>query len=346
VISSRFRRIGSALLPFLLISALAGQARTPILTAADLVKDPATGALIAHLTAGTNVVRGRVQGEWQEATIEGWVAATALRDDPRGNVATVTPAEGTTIHAAAGSGGSLGTAHFGMRVTRLETKSGWAHVRRAGWLERSAFKAPAAAKPKPAAVPTKPAVEPTKSAVSAASAAGAAPPAAPATNSATTMLAGGTTFAAGPAGSSIGVFEVPVKAEVLEHRNGWARVRIDAWVRDGSLGEAPPPGSITAADIRNQPDRYIGQTVEWTLQVIAVEKADELRPELPTGQPYVLARGPLPESGFVYMVIAPDQEATFRGLEPLTKIRVRATVRAGRSKYLPVPVLTLVRRLD
>ena len=123
-------------------------------------------------------------------------------------------------------------------------------------------------------------------------------------------------------------------------------MRIDGWVREGSLGEAPPPGSITAADIRSQPDRYIGQTVEWTLQVIAVEKADELRPELPTGQPYVLARGPLPESGFVYMVITTDQEDIFRGLDPLSKIRVRATVRAGRSKYLPVPVLTFVRRLD
>jgi hypothetical protein len=117
-------------------------------------------------------------------------------------------------------------------------------------------------------------------------------------------------------------------------------------VRDGSIGEAPPPGSITAADIRSQPDRYVGQTVEWTLQVISVQKADELRPELPTGQSYVLARGPLPESGFVYMVIPAEEEAMFRGLQPLTKLRVRATVRAGRSKYLQVPVLTFVRRLD
>ena len=86
--------------------------------------------------------------------------------------------------------------------------------------------------------------------------------------------------------------------------------------------------------------------MEWTLEVIAVQKADDLRPELPTGQPYVLARGPLPEAGFVYMVITTDQAATFRGLQPLTRVRVRATVRAGRSKYLPVPVLTFVRRLD
>ena len=160
------------------------------------------------------------------------------------------------------------------------------------------------------------------------------------------MLAGGTSFASVSGGASVGVFEAPVKAEVLDRHNGWARVRIDGWVRESSLGEAPPPGSITAADIRSQPERDVGQTVEWTLQVIAVQKADELRPELPTGQPYVLARGPLPESGFVYMVIPLDQEATFRGLQPLTKVRVRATVRAGRSKYLEIPVLTFVRRLD
>ena len=53
MIALRFGRIGSALLPFLLISALAAQARTPILVATESLKDPDTGALLAHLAAGT-----------------------------------------------------------------------------------------------------------------------------------------------------------------------------------------------------------------------------------------------------------------------------------------------------
>ncbi len=338
-------RLLTALIPWLLAGALGAQGHTPTVVASDLLKD-STGVVLAHLAAGTPITRGRVRGNLQEATVEGWVAAAALRDDARGNGATVTHAEGTPLRAGAGSGATFGTAHFGMRLVRLETRSGWARVRRSGWISKSAFTAPAAAKPAASAPAKTPVVAtPTPAATSTAPPAQSPSPV-PAGNSATSMLPGGTSIAAAPSGSAVGVIEVPVKAEVLEHRSGWARVRIEGWVRDAALGEAPPPGSITAADIRSQPDRYVGQTVEWTLQVIAVEKADDLRPELPTGQPYVLARGPLPEAGFVYMVVGIDQADTFRGLQPLTKIRVRATVRAGRSKYLPVPVLTFVRRLD
>lgn len=337
------RSLMPALFPFLLSGALGAQGRTPMVVAGDFLKD-STGSVLAHLAAGTPIVRGRAKGNVQEATVEGWVLATALREDARGNGATVGPAEGTPLRAAAGSGATYGTARFGMRFVRLETKSGWVHVRRSGWIGRAAFTAAAA--PKPAATAkAPPTVAPTQAATT--TTPSAAPPSPePTSGSATSMLPGGTSISATPTGSAIGIFEVPVKAEVLEHRSGWARVRVEGWVRDGSLGEAPPPGSITAAEIRSQPDRYIGQTVEWTLEVIAVQKADDLRPELPTGQPYVLARGPLPEAGFVYMVITTDQADNFRGLQPLTKIRVRATVRAGRSKYLPVPVLTFVRRLD
>jgi hypothetical protein len=80
--------------------------------------------------------------------------------------------------------------------------------------------------------------------------------------------------------------------------------------------------------------------------VLAVREADDLRPELPKGQPYVLARGPLPETGFVYLAVPAAEAATFRRMEPLAEVRVRATIRAGRSRFLPTPVLTFVRRLD
>ena len=77
-----------------------------------------------------------------------------------------------------------------------------------------------------------------------------------------------------------------------------------------------------------------------------IQKADELRPELPPGQPYVLARGPIPETGFVYLIVSAKEAEQFRAMEPLAKLRIRATIRAGRSRFLPTPVLTFVRRLD
>jgi hypothetical protein len=171
-------------------------------------------------------------------------------------------------------------------------------------------------------------------------------PAAAAPDSSVTTLAGGSDLSATPDGPPIGRIEATRPVEVLERRDGWTRIQLDGWVRDAAVGDTPPPDRISAAEIRADPERYVGQTVEWSLQVLAVEQADELRPELPLGQPYVLARGPLPETGFVYLVVEGDQVAAFRNLEPLTEVRVRATVRAGRTKFLPTPVLDLVRRLD
>src|SRR2546426_6707912 len=56
---------------------------------------------------------------------------------------------------------------------------------------------------------------------------------------------------------------------------------------------------ITAAELRTDPQRYAGQVLRWTLQFISTQQADELRPEIPNGATYMLARGPLPERGFV-----------------------------------------------
>ena len=143
-------RLLPALLPFLLASAVAAQQSAPILVATDLVKD-SSGAVLARLAPGTPLVRGRVKGTLQEVTIEGWVAAAVMKDDPRGSGTTVNSTDGTPIRAGAGDGGTLGTAWNGMRFTRLETKWGWAHVRRAAWVNRAAFTAPPKAAPKPAA---------------------------------------------------------------------------------------------------------------------------------------------------------------------------------------------------
>ena len=52
------------------------------------------------------------------------------------------------------------------------------------------------------------------------------------------------------------------------------------------------------------------------------------------------------ETGFVYLAVPAAEAAAFRAMEPLSEVRVRATIRAGRSRFLPTPVLDLVRRLD
>lgn len=294
----------------------------------DFIKEPG-GVVLARLNRGSVVPVGTARGNWQEVTLEGWVPSSALRADRReGFDVAVNLSAGVPVRAGAGSGATLGVARAGALFNRVSTRNDWVRVRRTAWVARAAL---AAATPRNDALPPP-----------------APPAAAPAGSDTARMVTipGGTDLAANHGGTTIGTLESTLRGEVVERRDGWARVRFEAWVRDGSLGTAPPPDRITAEEVRTNPERFIGQTVEWTLQVLAVQKADELRPELPLGQPYVLARGPLPETGFVYLVVRAEEAERFRALEPLAEVRVRATVRSGRTRHLPTPVLDFVRRLD
>ncbi|HEY3933216.1 MAG TPA: hypothetical protein VGL65_01225 [Gemmatimonadales bacterium] len=325
--------------PFVAIRALAGvallsvagrrvvaQTSRPLTIETDLDKDP-SGTPLLHLARGTAVTAGAARGTWTQATVDGWIVQTALHDDKRdGFDVSVSLTAGTTLRERPGAGAVLATARLGALFDRVEIKSGWVHVRRTGWISSTALVTPKPATPAPAAPPP--------------------PPAAAAPSRATTSIISGTAISASPGNAPVATIEAPLPADVIEHKGGWAHVRIDAWVHDASLGNAPAPNTITAAEIRAAPDKYVGQTVEWTVQILGIEKADELRPELPAGAPYLLARGPLPETGFLYIGITNEEADSFRHLEPLAKVRIRATIRAGRSRFLPTPVLSLIRRLD
>jgi hypothetical protein len=57
---------------------------------------------------------------------------------------------------------------------------------------------------------------------------------------------------------------------------------------------------------------------------------------------YILARGPLPERGFVYVVLPESKQSLVSSLAPLSVIQITARVRAGRSHYLGNPVVDLL----
>ncbi len=115
-------------------------------------------------------------------------------------------------------------------------------------------------------------------------------------------------------------------------------------MRQGDLeGAVSRKPAITGAMLRDYPDRYVGQSVDWRLQFLAHQQADELRPEMPKGQPYILARGPLPETGFVYLLLSKEQADRLQGLKPLDEMSVMVTVRAARTRYLATTVVELTR---
>ena len=57
---------------------------------------------------------------------------------------------------------------------------------------------------------------------------------------------------------------------------------------------------------------------------------------------HLLARGPLPEHGFVYVVVPQAQRTSIETLTPLTVITITARVRVARSRFLGNPVVDLL----
>jgi hypothetical protein len=337
--------IGFAALTTLLTLAaapLVAQAGDRMPATADFHSEPG-GTALGSLAKNAAVSFGRERSGWREVTVRGWVRSGSLRPDARDGFDVSATDDNTPVRTAPEADAPVrASVRLGVLFDRLSTRNGWTEVRRTAWT-RTPAPAETAPVQKSAPTPTPAAPPP------------APPPAAGATptvgdsaraDSGFVALLAGSAFSAEAGGAPIGQIEATRRTEVIDHKDGWSRVVLDVWVKDGALGGAPAPGGVTGREVRESPDRYVGQTVEWSLQVLAVQQADELRPELPLGQPYVLARGPLPETGFVYLLIPSAEVATWRALEPLTEVRVRATVKAGRTRYLPTPVLDLVRRLD
>jgi hypothetical protein len=151
-----------------------------------------------------------------------------------------------------------------------------------------------------------------------------------------------------PGAGALGNLVSGARGRVLGQSGEWVRVQFEGWVRASDL--RPESGSaargVSAAEVRADPNRYVGKTLDWRLQLVSIQTADELRPEIPAGQPYLLMRGPLPEPGFVYVMLSRTALPRFRALPPLAELTLRLTIRAASTRYLPTPVAELVAVVD
>jgi hypothetical protein len=151
----------------------------------------------------------------------------------------------------------------------------------------------------------------------------------------------------GPAIASIGPQSplVPVARD-----RGWVRVRTEGWVRETEVAATDPSQvTISAADLRADPDGVRGKTVRWDIEVLALATADPLRKGLNPDEPYLLARGPGSESALLYVAVPPSLLALARTVASRAPVPVSivATVRSGRSEPVGVPILdaqSLVKR--
>ena len=337
-----------------LVSTLAAQQPVRLAGASVFVREPG-GTRLAELLAGTSIRPGRIRGDWVEVRLEGWIWTASTARTTRDGFDLVVTATGGENLRASPDGPLIARAEEGALFDRVGARGGWTQVRRGGWVARAALPRPrpaaaglgagtgggagtrAAAPPPAPARDTAPDAQAGRDTVPQASPAPAAP-------ERRATLRSGTMLHRTADGEGIAELRGTAEVVVGASDRDWVPVRLDGWVRSSDLaGSPPPPPAITAAQVRDQPERFLGDTVAWRLQFLAHQRADELRPEMPPGQPYLLTRGPLPETGFVYVMVSRAQAAGFAGLEPLDLLEATVVIRAGRTRYLATPVVELVR---
>jgi hypothetical protein len=318
----------------------AAQEDTALSAPASLHKEP-DGVPLVTLPAGAPVEAGRTRGSWNEATVEGWIYTNSTERTRRdGYDLVVTPDAGENLRRTP-NGPVVGRVREGTLLERVGQKGKWTQVRRNGWIPKKALRAPAAAAQQPSATPrSRPA-------------AGAAATSAPAPVAAVSPPAGGpervqtareVPLGATPAGGTLGSVQAGTPARIVARSGDLVKVQVEGWIPADAIAVSDSAAlvGVSAAEVRAEPARFVGQTLEWRLQVIAVKTADELRSEMPPGQPYLLTRGPLPEPGFVYVIIPSAEAAAFQALQPLQEVVLRVAIRAARTRFLTTPVAELV----
>lgn len=325
-------------LVFVLPSSAAPQSRYRVSTEENFRQEAGPdGRVLGRVSRGTVVTGGASRDGWVEVTLDGWIWERSVRPSP-------TPGFDLAVRTAGGenlrespNGRVLARLLTGFLLGEVGRREGWIHVRRTGWMWARSLAREAT--PGVAASPAPPSGRPPT---------GTPPtPSAPETASRAldrVLLAPGAALHATPGGDTVAAVRGDAPARVVARADGWTRVQTEVWVRDTDLSPARDSVlvGVSGAEVRTDGRAYEGRLVRWDLQYVALQTADELRRDMPAGQRYLLTRGPLPEAGFVYVLLSPSQTAALEGLAPLSFLTVVGRVRTARSRYLGNPILELV----
>ncbi|HWP36795.1 MAG TPA: hypothetical protein VNL18_04495 [Gemmatimonadales bacterium] len=288
----------------------------------------ASGRVLGTVAEGAELGGGVERDGFTQVTLEGWIWGRSV---------TAASRDGFDLEVRAASGENLRQRPNGPLIARLargflleevERNADWVRVRRTGWIATDGLRALDAL--------------PTRSAMTDSA------PAPPATTGRPGLdhgvTAGDVDLRVVPDGAVFGKLSAGSPVRVLARSGEWIRVEAEAWIRESDLrpSAAGVLLGVSAAEVTARPRDFEGKLVQWAVQYISLQTADELRPELPRGSRYMLARGPLPESGFVYAVLEAPHVAWVEQLQPLSEIVMLARIRAGRMRYLHSPVVDVV----
>lgn len=289
------------------------------------------GRLLGRILQGTEVRGGNARDGWVEVVLEGFIWGGSVGSTDRDGYDLVVTARGGENLRAAPNGRVTARLASGFLLEEVGREGGWVRVRRTGWMWGRSL-------------------EPLESVV--ASTAGSASsdlgdrPSRPEPEATLdrAIAVGKVELRSVPDGAVVGSLEPEAPLRVLARSGEWVRVAGEGWVRETDI--RPAAGGVlvgvSAAELRSNPTAFEGKLVQWTVQYLAVQTADELRREIPPGRKYLLARGPLPEAGFVYLLLDSRQAEQIEQLRPLAELVIIGRVKVARSRYLDNPVLELV----
>ncbi len=324
-------------------------AQATVRSDARLMSSP-SGRALATFRSGAAVQPGATRSGATRVTLQGYIHRSLLgaaRDSFR---ISVNASSGALLRAAPSRNGRvLALLHNGMGLHEVSRRGEWVQVRRTAWVASSAVERPRqAARP-----PQQPAARTVTAApsetVAPAAATDSAPGALDAEAAAATLISEDMTplrraelaGAPGGGGGTVGAVEPGTRLVPLARENGWVRVRVEGWVPEEALAMADTAlhTTLSAADIRADPNGARGRPVRWQVQVLAFQTADQLRRDLKTDEPYLLARGPTGENAILYLALPEPLVAGARGIPALSTIVVTGRVRVGQSSPAGVPII-------
>jgi hypothetical protein len=291
------------------------------------------GRLLASVAEGAELRGGEVRSGWVQVTLEGWIWRQSLRAIDRSEF---------DYEVSAASGENLREQPNGRVLARLSTlflleggevRGEWVRVRRTAWMWGRSLER----------VGDPPTVAPETPQASAPAATGRATPQGRAPIDRAVTL-GSAAMRAVPSGDTTAVLGGDASLTILARSGEWVRVRTEGWVHESDLRPVSTDVlvGVSGAEVRAQPELFEGRVLQWTVQLLSLQTSDGLRRELPEGQRYMLARGPIPEAGFVYVMVDDEQSAAIERPSPLAELVVLVRVRVGRSRYLGNPVVELI----
>ena len=305
-----------------------GQSGT--LTKEENFRAQQNGTLLGQLRAGMSLEVLEATDDWLQFDFDGWIWTRSLQAVNRGAFDLVVSVEGGENIRGGPGGEILGHVEQGTLLETVERVAGWARVRRRAWVWRSSV----------ALFGTDPSGD----------SAGRSGLTTPSSSVGVGQWAQG--FSANapvlstPDGDTLATLASSTNLQVLAREGNWTRVRLEGWIwlpegADEGAGVSPRTDA-TLASVVAAPDDYRGEVVQWDLQFISLERAEEIRTDFYETEPFLLTRMGDGDQSFVYVAIPPERLGEAQRLDPLERIRVLGRVRTGSARLTGSPILELL----